>query len=76
LISNVTLFTGQFKGCSEETIASLMDHSDPQTTRRYTHATDRAKQAAVEAVRVLRNGICHNFATTPERLPQATAVRA
>jgi len=53
-----------------------MDHSDPQTTRRYTHATDRAKQAAVEAVRVLRNGIYHNFATTQERLPQATAVRA
>jgi hypothetical protein len=38
-----------------------MGHSDPQTTRRYTHATDRAKQAAVEAVRVLRNGICHTL---------------
>jgi integrase len=63
-------------GCSEATIASLMGHSDPQTTRRYTHASDRAKQAAVEAVRVLRNGICHNFATTQERLPQATAVSA
>jgi|SRR5690349_2615818 len=42
-------------GCSEATIADLMGHSDPQTTRRYTHATDRAKRAAVEAVRV-----CHN----------------
>lgn len=63
-------------GCSEATIASLMGHSDPQTTRRYTHATDRAKQAAVEAVRVLRNRTCHNFATTQERLPQATAVNA
>ena len=47
-----------------------------KTTRRYTHATDRAKHAAVEAVRVLRNGICHNFATTQERLPEATAVSA
>jgi integrase len=25
-------------GCSEATIADLMGHSDPQTTRRYTHA--------------------------------------
>ncbi len=35
-------------GCSEATIASLMGHSERQTTRRYTHATDRAKKAAVE----------------------------
>jgi integrase len=34
-------------GCSEPTIAGLMGHSDPQTTRRYTNATDRAKRAAV-----------------------------
>jgi integrase len=33
-------------GCSEATIADLMGHSDPQTTRRYTHATDQAKRAA------------------------------
>jgi integrase len=39
-------------GCSEATIADLMGHTDPQTTRRYTHATDRAKRAAVEAVRL------------------------
>jgi integrase len=50
-------------GCSEATIASLMGHSDPQTTRRYTHATDRAKRAAVEAVRVLRENVCHKSAT-------------
>jgi len=50
-------------GCSEPTIASLMGHSDPQTTRRYTHATDRAKRAAVEAVRVLRENVCHNSRT-------------
>ena len=28
-----------------------MGHTDPKTTRRYTHATDRAKHAAVEAAR-------------------------
>ena len=50
-------------GCSEATIAELMGHSDPQTTRRYTHATDRAKRTAVEAVRVLRDRICHNVRT-------------
>lgn len=38
-------------GCSEATIAELMGHTDPKTTRRYTHATDRAKHAAVEATR-------------------------
>jgi integrase len=38
-------------GCSEATIAALMGHTDPATTRRYTHATDRAKHAAVEAAR-------------------------
>ena len=63
-------------GCSEATIASLMGHSDPQTTRRYTHATDRAKRAAVEAVRVLRENVCHKSATTAERLPKLTAVNA
>ena len=47
-------------GCSEATIADLMGHFDPQTTRRYTHATDRAKRAAVEAVRLK---LCHNPAT-------------
>lgn len=63
-------------GCSEATIAELMGHSDPKTTRRYTHATDRAKRAAVEAVRVLRDGVCHKFATTQERLPKLAAVNA
>src|ERR1044072_3940934 len=38
-------------GCSEATIAELMGHTDPKTTRRYTHATARAKRAAVEAAR-------------------------
>lgn len=36
-------------GHSEATIAELMGHSDPKTTRRYTHGTERAKRSAVEA---------------------------
>ena len=36
-------------GHSEATIAELMGHTDPKTTRRYTHGTERAKRAAVEA---------------------------
>ena len=63
-------------GCSEATIADLMGHSDPQTTRRYTHATDRAKRAAVEAVRVSSERICHNPATKKERPPLKVAVSA
>ena len=51
-------------GFSEATIADLMGHSDPETTRRYTHATDRAKRAAVEAVRIAGQRVCHNFATS------------
>ncbi len=60
-------------GCSEATIANLMGHSDPQTTRRYTHATDRAKRAALEAVRLR---FCHNPATKQERPPLQVAVIA
>ncbi|MFL6228925.1 MAG: tyrosine-type recombinase/integrase [Pyrinomonadaceae bacterium] len=36
-------------GHSEATIAELMGHSNPKTTRRYTHGTERAKRMAVEA---------------------------
>jgi integrase len=36
-------------GHSEATIAELMGHIDPKTTRRYTHGTERAKRAVVEA---------------------------
>jgi integrase len=38
-------------GHSEATIAELMGHSSPRTTRRYTHGTEAAKRAAVEAAR-------------------------
>jgi integrase len=61
-------------GFSEATIAELMGHSDPQTTRRYTHGTDRAKRAAVEAVRLLGEKVCHKFATKQERPPKLAAV--
>jgi len=53
-----------------------MGHSDPKTTRRYTHATDRAKRVAVDAVRVLRKEICRKSATKQERLPKLAAVNA
>jgi integrase len=36
-------------GHSEATIAELMGHAEPKTTRRYTHGTERAKRVAVEA---------------------------
>jgi integrase len=38
-------------GHGEATISELMGHSDPKTTRRYTHGTEAAKRAAVEATR-------------------------
>src|SRR6185369_11119757 len=64
------------QGCGEATIADLMGHSDPQTTRRYTHATGRAKRAAVETVRVAADRFCHNPATKQERPPLQVAVNA
>ena len=53
-------------GFGKATIADLMGHSDPQTTRRYTHPTERAKRAAVESVRraVLQQS-CHKTITAP-----------
>jgi integrase len=43
-------------GHSEATIAELMGHSEPKTTRRYTHGTERAKRAAVEAASTRAQG--------------------
>ena len=63
-------------GFSEATIAELMGHADAATTRRYTHGTDRAKRAAVEAVRVSHEPVCHKSATTQERRPEAVAASA
>lgn len=61
-------------GCSEATIAELMGHSDPETTRRYTHATNRAKQAAVEAVSERDGQTCPIYAPKEKRRPKLVAV--
>ncbi len=51
-------------GFSEVTIAELMGHTSVNTTRRYTHGTERAKREAVEAAQVRRaEATCHNPAT-------------
>jgi integrase len=63
-------------GCSEATIAELMGHTDPKTTRRYTHGTDQAKREAVEAVRLKRQTVCHNPATEDKQPPKLVAVSA
>jgi integrase len=63
-------------GCSEATIADLMGHSDPATTRRYTHATERAKHEAVAAVKAGRRGACHIPATEEKRRPKLAAVNS
>jgi integrase len=39
-------------GFSDSTIAELMGHTSVSTTRRYTHGTENAKKAAVEAARM------------------------
>jgi integrase len=63
-------------GCSEATIADMMGHSEPSATRRYTHATERAKHAAVEAVKAGRDSACHSPATEEKRRPKLAAVKS
>lgn len=63
-------------GCSEATIADMMGHSDPATTRRYTHATDRAKQAAVEAVSERDGNACPIYAPKEIQPSKLTAVNS
>ena len=63
-------------GCSDATIAELMGHTDPKTTRRYTHGTERAKREAVEAVRLRPQAPCHNPATNDKQPPKLVAVSA
>jgi integrase/recombinase XerD len=54
-------------------IAELMGHLSIQTTRRYTHATDEGKRAAIaQLARYRRN--CHRFATNEKRLAQSPTV--
>lgn len=61
-------------GYSEAVIAELMGHSDPKTTRRYTHGTERGKRAAVEAIRVSGGQARPISAPQEERRPKLAAV--
>lgn len=62
--------------CREATIAGLTIHTDPNTTRRYTHGTDRAKREAVKTVRLRPQAAGHNPATNAKQPPQLVAVNA
>ena len=44
-------------------IAELMGHQSILTTRRYTHATDEGKHAAIAQLASYRRENCHKFAT-------------
>lgn len=61
-------------GYSEATIAQLMGHCDTKNTRRYTHATDKAKRAAVEAVRLVAKNSRPKYAPKQEQSPKLVAV--
>jgi integrase len=63
-------------GHSEATIAELMGHTDPRTTRRYTHGTERAKREAVEAASNRGGRACPKSAPDEERLPVLTVVNS
>lgn len=63
-------------GYSEAVIAELMGHTDPKTTRRYTHGTDRSKQQAVEAARLSRKESVHNLAPQAEQPRKLAAVNS
>jgi integrase len=49
-------------------IAELMGHQSILTTRRYTHATEEGKRAAIAQLASYRTGYCHKFATKEMRL--------
>jgi integrase len=58
-------------------IAELMGHQSILTTRRYTHATDEGKRAAIAQLASYRGKNCHKFATREMRLalqPTASSV--
>ncbi|HZE72014.1 MAG TPA: tyrosine-type recombinase/integrase [Pyrinomonadaceae bacterium] len=60
-------------------IAELMGHQSILTTRRYTHATDEGKRAAIAQLASYRAENCHKFATNEMRLtsqPTASSVFA
>ena len=49
-------------------IAELMGHQSILTTRRYTHATDQGKRAAIAQLPSYRPENCHKFGTNEMRL--------
>lgn len=61
-------------GWSESTIAELMGHSNPNTTRRYTHATDWGKQNAVAAASLSGRKARPKYAPKQEQQPFPAAV--
>ncbi len=61
-------------GVSEAVIAELMGHTDPKTTRRYTHGTERAKREAVEAALNSARNPCPKSAPDAQQPPKLAAV--
>jgi integrase len=63
-------------GYSEAVIAEMMGHTDPKTTRRYTHATERGKLAAVESIRRSAENSRPIYAPNEKQRPILTAVNS
>ena len=61
-------------GNSEAVIRDLMGHTSGSTTRRYTHATEAAKRAAVEASRMRPARACPEYAPDARRPALSPAV--
>jgi integrase len=61
-------------GVSEAVIAELMGHTDPKTTRRYTHGTERGKREAVEAALNVERNSCPISAPNAKQPPKLVAV--
>jgi integrase len=54
-------------GVDAFTIAEILGHATLQMTKRYTHATDQRKRAAVEALSGYAQRNCHKIVTNQER---------
>jgi integrase len=63
-------------GYSEAVIAEMMGHTDPKTTRRYTHATERGKLAAVESIRRSAGETRPIYAPNEKQPPTLVAVNS
>jgi hypothetical protein len=59
-------------GFNEATIADVMGNADPQTTRRYTHATNRAKMRGHSDHRLLVKP-CANLSLLPSEMTMLAA---